>query len=123
MYWWDKMISEKLELNQQNLINYVNENGFVSFAEIQRDFKDTEGERYIHVPNMPNLVTWWGVSEKFITEINKLFMKSYGSKPCSILVYMADGQCLNLPLAKKIKNYNEPHWLPIIIDKEVNLKK
>lgn len=33
--------------------------------------------------------------------------------PASTLIYLADGRIPALPVAKKDKQYKEPHWLPI----------
>ena len=63
-----------------------------------------------------NTIIWSNMSAEAITAMNELLKERslivVGSTP---LVYMCDGQMLNLPLAKRPKSkYKKPHWLPVV---------
>ena len=35
--------------------------------------------------------------------------------PSQFLVYLADGRVPNMPIAKRLHPYQEPHWLPVTL--------
>jgi hypothetical protein len=64
----------------------------------------------------PNIFVWVGMSPEFFAAIKQLVeerLVKFG--PTQPLVYMIDGQTLNMPLAKRppARGYAKPHWLPV----------
>ena len=106
----------ELTLTEENLFGFIGYYESVSLAEIMRQFPDARGEGNMTLNNdLPNVILWAGISEKFLSVTNNLIKeKKILMVPADILVYMADGSYLNLPIAKKIHNYKKPHWLPVV---------
>ncbi len=77
---------------------FVSERGGVSFVEL-RDLLS-------------------GMSTEFFQVIAEaLRTHRIETKPTQVLVYLIDGEALNMPLAKSLRQYKEPHWLPVAFNK------
>lgn len=78
---------------------------------------DLDGEIAVGpLGDCPNLYIWAGMSQDFADLVKAVQSdERVEVHPTSVLVYMFDGQALNLPIAKKPpKNgYREPHWAPV----------
>lgn len=66
-----------------------------------------------------SLVIWDGVSQEFAEAIESLLAdRVIVLKPCSTMVYMADRQILDgYPVAKHVRRYTKPHWLPVTLSR------
>lgn len=96
------------------IIDLVNKRNHVSFAELHRDVEGFAGDMEITLA--PNLIIWQGVSDHASDAIN--YLKQSGDivlMPSSLLVYIVDGRCLNIPIAKRFQPYKKPHWLPTVL--------
>lgn len=86
---------------------------FVNLSKI----KGFEGEDKL-VLGDKNIFLWVGVSKNAITALDQLaaddIIDIVGT---SELVYIADGGGLEYPLAKSIRKYKSPRWLPSVINK------
>lgn len=60
---------------------------------------------------LPNLVLWSGVSEKFV-EAFKMALAQLEVFPTQALVYHVDGRVPMMPIAKSIRAFRHPRWLP-----------
>ena len=97
-------------------------NGHLSFVEISTFLEskgmEVEGSDGLNFPDM-NIVIWDGMSDDFVSFIvddvqpDKRFMLD-ATDP---LVYMHDGVCLTLPLARKLPKggYKKTHWAPSVL--------
>jgi hypothetical protein len=62
-----------------------------------------------------NIWFWHSVSLEAAKAINKLVLEGkIVRKESMLLVYAYEGQILNMPIAKKVRTYKKPHWLPIV---------
>lgn len=89
----------------------------VSFVELKKNFPEMfDGEHAICFPDYSNLIVWQGLSqdgaELILSLVNerKLFLL-----PSNPLVYAIDGALVNMPMAKRILNYKNPHWIPMVL--------
>lgn len=111
------------ELTEEALLEYIQRRKHVSFAELTGRFDDTEGDLDYGDIKL-NLVYWANVSETLIKTIQALLKsgKIY-ARNTTPFVYIADGQMLRLPIAKRSNwKYKEPHWMPVILNPISNLK-
>ena len=91
---------------------------WVSFAELPRRLKEkgcvvAGGDYTLSLPG--NLVVWGGMSEELVIAIISLVHgKRLFLHPASILIYLADGEGMRLPIAKQPPpgGYKKPRWLP-----------
>lgn len=89
----------------------------ISFAEL-RQLDGFPGKFSYEIADPPaaNIVLWIGVSEEAIDALNEL--ASVGEIhfwPTSPLVYLCDGALLKLPVARGVRRYAKPHWLPAMV--------
>jgi hypothetical protein len=94
-----------------------------SFVELMRDVPSLKGNFTWHAGSNPNLVLWVGMSEAAIEAMMELLReKKIDIVSTNLLVYLADGGMLQMPLVKSIKTkYKKPHWLPVVFNKEKEL--
>ncbi len=63
----------------------------------------------------PNLVLWDGMSLEFSEAISSLILSGeIEANSTSPFFYVIDGGMLNIPVAKSIREYKDPHWLPTV---------
>ena len=91
----------------------------VSFVELQQAVgPESEGDMMWEWKG--NLIVWAGMSAQFIEALKKA---DISVRPTTAFVYLADGQTLQLPLAKRFQAYKTPHWLPMVINPRTEGKK
>jgi len=97
------------------ILGYIRKNGDASFANIMDLFGD-EAKGEWAKEALPNLVLWAGMSSSLIEALN-IIQPQTELKPCHLLVYLADGRLLQMPIAKRHPKtgYAEPHWLPTVL--------
>jgi len=113
---------KKNKLTAINLKKYIDDYGHVSFAELTRDFEGFEGDELMFAGDAKkNVVLWANISGNAVKQLNSLVKnKPYSFKPCNLLIYIVDGVCLKLPVAKRLskQGYKKPRWLPCVLVKE-----
>jgi hypothetical protein len=97
--------------------DYIEATDHVSFAELSNHFSDhfTGGEHALEL--CPNLVVWAGMTQEASDAMRELLNedKAVFGKPCALLIYLIDGRSMSLPIAKRLKPYTKPHWLPMTL--------
>lgn len=92
--------------------------GGVSFVEIE-EFHGKEncrGPIGMCFPEAENVFTWMGVNQAFIDQMRRLKTSlRVIFWPTSYLTYLVDGVYVEMPLAKKLRNYKTPHWVPTVL--------
>jgi|GEM_PF-1318965 len=105
--------AERCELIEEDVLQFIKDYDVVSFVDLCRMFK-IEGEYNIVLENK-NIIFWINVSEEFCILLRKLCReKKIYCKPTNFLTYLIDGRGIQLEIAKRIKKYKDPHWLPLI---------
>ena len=95
----------------------------ITFIEIENMFDDNKidykGNSVVGPSRYKNIYYWINISDEFsdaiieLKEENKIKLSV-----CNVVVYLVDGKIIRFPLAKKPIQYEDPHWLPIIIKME-----
>jgi hypothetical protein len=101
------------------LLDYVRKHDHVSMVQAVRilgEHVDPKGSLAMCHSEFQNIILWAGLSE----EANGILLDLFQSglihwKTTPILVYMADGAALNFPLAKSLRAYKTPRWLPVVL--------
>lgn len=105
------------------ILKYVNDNDWVSFAELERHLTNNGLEpcgdlsMVVNSPNS-NVYVWVAMSQAFAEAVQDLLRAGkvylWHSQP---LVYMIDGKLPRLPLAKRMPRggYKAPRWLPVCL--------
>ncbi|MHB1155079.1 MAG: hypothetical protein ACYCWE_22195 [Eubacteriales bacterium] len=101
------------------VLNYIKKNGSTSFAELERFFDSTgfdwHGNLAITSNQNNTIFFWYGWNEAAVRITMDLVHDGLIFKEATRpLLYLIDGKCLNLPLAKSSIKYKKPHWLPIV---------
>ncbi len=95
----------------------------ISFAELKL-IDGFSGQKCIHPEGFDNVVIWNGVSQEFVDAFAALTASGdIEVKSCSVIVYFCDGESLPLPVAKSIRKYKTPHWLPVTFSLSSELLK
>ena len=113
------------------IVNWLNENeditmnGLQSHEEFNKissgDFSWTVSHKN---GNETNIVMMNNVSQECIDSFIELIDKDIIKiKPTSLMVAMIDGNILGVPVAKSIRNYKTPRWIPMLVEKSKNFKK
>ena len=64
-----------------------------------------------------NVRYWCGLSREAADAFAELLSEGLIElRPTSVLVYAIDGQILNMPIAKGMKRYKKPRWLPLVMN-------
>lgn len=113
-----------IEEQKENILNAIRKiggcNGYVSFAELERNLAHFEGDHILEHGDYKNIIYWTGMSEVTTKAFIEL-LKAQAIKmtPCSnTLVYMIDGRMLTWPLVKRAMAYKNPRWLPVTLSVE-----
>lgn len=103
------------------LVSLIKERDHVSFVEIKRFGREAgfnvDGDRSATWDTDLNLILWNGISGELLAAINSLLAdKVIFMQPASYFTYFADGEVLNLPVAKRppAGGYKRPRWLPVV---------
>jgi hypothetical protein len=98
---------------------YIRTTDYVSMAELENWLAgrgvNVAGEHSLEIA--PNTVLWAGVSEVFCDILDQLRPYLDLVPASSLLVYIADGKFLSLPIAKRPPKggYRKRHWLPVTL--------
>jgi hypothetical protein len=112
-----KDIDPSLPLKDQ-IEKYITQRDHVSFAELAREwpmhFHDGNLDYLWENDNVGETVLWSGLSRQGFETISELLKadKIY-FHPSNTLTYLVDGTILKLPIAKGMRKYKTPHWLPV----------
>lgn len=106
------------------LMKQIETHDYTSFTELEKCMEraniDYKGDMCWHLDNYPNLILWSGWKIEFFRAINDLLREKkidiHHDNTCG-MCYIIDGRLLQLPTAKKMVQYKEPHWLPITFSK------
>jgi len=107
--------AKPLAMTSDNILAFIEQRQHVSFCELRTYFEDFDGEcDWGDIDN--NVFYWVNISEKLCNILRSLIdAGQIHGNPTTILVYMADGGGLRLPIAKRIGfKYKNPRWLPIV---------
>jgi len=98
----------------KDFIAFVKLNGCPTFREIEDEFPDFFGGDCSFGMPEKNILYWVGLSETGGDSIEAAVRsKVVEMRPTHIMNYVADGRILNLPLAKTLRVYKKPHWIPV----------
>lgn len=99
---------------KSQILSLVARRQYVSFAELSREIPGFQGDHEMCDLNFPNVIVWPQVSPagiialKELLESEQLFM--HAANP---LVYAVDQMIPRMPLARGLKAYKSPRWLPV----------
>ena len=89
--------------------------GSVSFVELSK-IDGFKGNLSMELDDK-NIILWDGISKEFLHSLEELMKeKRIYLKSTTILVYMADGAMLRLPIANSLRKYKNPRWLPVVFN-------
>jgi hypothetical protein len=118
-------MKEKMKAMILNLLKERSEG--ISFAQIENMFDDNDidynGDHIIGSSKYKKIYYWLNMSDDFSSAIIELRKEdNIEFSECNVIIYLADGKIIKYPLARKAIQYEEPHWLPVIIKmKEVKI--
>ena len=101
---------------KNKIIEYFKRNGGIgiSFAELSKRIEGFNGEIAMTFSKKPNLVMWAGMSREAFDAMRELMEeRKISITSTTQLVYLIDGMSLQLPIAKRFKDYKKEHWLPV----------
>jgi len=90
---------------------------WVTYAEIEQvlaPYIQVAGNGGVAMGDFANVALWGGVSRVFVDTVNEVLRTQLVRRqPVSVMSYLLDGTYLTLPLAKRLRAYAKPHWLPV----------
>lgn len=103
---------------KEQILNYVKTTQAVSFAELTRLLGNSGvGPYCLCLSGHPNHIFWANMSAEFADAMMELLASGeLIAKPTNVLVYLVDGQILNMPLTRGLYAHKKPHWVPIVLN-------
>lgn len=102
---------------EDRVVAFITERGGgVSFVELEREFpEEFEGhEHALDLADCENIMLWQPVSLAMAGALNSASTDGrIVMKPAPQIVYLVDGKILGIPLARKLRHYKAPRWLPV----------
>ena len=113
------------------LVNWLKEYDDITMNGLQshEEFKNISSGNFswtVSVKNgeETNIVMMNNVSQKCIDSFIELIENDIIKiKPTTLFIAMIDGNVFKAPIAKSIRNYKTPRWIPMLIEKGKNFKK
>jgi hypothetical protein len=100
---------------RDKILRYILKHDLASFAELTR-LLGAEAAGSFDLKLRPNLIMWSDVSASFGSTIGELKAANLITlEPIPAYLYLIDGGALELPIAKSLRDYVEPHWLPVAL--------
>ena len=113
------MSKTTLSAAARSLLDYIETHDDVSFVEATRvlgEHLDTTGTLGLHVPGFDNVLLWDGLSREAVDVLKELMeSKQAHWRHTGALVYWVDGEILDYPIAKSLRPYKSPRWLPGVL--------
>ena len=90
--------------------------GGVSFVELER-LDGFRGPNALMFPEFGECLVWNGVSDEAVAALADPWLRErVAMRPTVLLVYIADGKILDLPIAKSHRKYVKLRWLPVVFN-------
>jgi len=114
----DSKIIERMIPLKQRVLEYIFYRKHVSLAELKIYFEDEfTGDNAWYFTPYTNLIIWSGINQAFTTILNDLQVdKLIQVKRCMVLIYAIDGVIPNMKVARYIRQYKKPRWLPVVFN-------
>lgn len=90
--------------------------GGVSFVELEREFpEEFDGqEPAMSLADYENIMLWQPVSPAMVGALDSACTDGrIVMKPAPQIVYLVDGTFPRIPIARKLRHYRTPRWLPV----------
>jgi hypothetical protein len=103
----------------QAVVDFVHASDWVLYPALERvlsAFFEVRGDGVIRLSAYRHLVAWAGVSASFCNVINDALCSFLLVRvPVDARAYHLAGSYLRLPVAKGLRHYDRPHWLPMAL--------
>lgn len=100
---------------KQVIFELILRDGFVTFGELKRQVAGFEGQEHICHSDYRNLWLWDGMSSDAADSIIELLRERRIFLHRATIATQLTQEALLLPIARKLKNYPNPHWLPCVL--------
>lgn len=108
------------------IVKEMKEKGYrsMSFVEIERLFEEygydyrCDEKDAMRLEGYQNLYVWVGWNSAAQKAITLLMKGDYHMSQVEPFIYLIDGKMVNLPIAKSVRSYKSPHWMPCVIAKD-----
>jgi hypothetical protein len=103
---------------KNEILGLVSKHRGVSFVEVA-SLPGAAGQH--DISSERNVIYWSGLSEDACRAVLELRSEGFiYFQPCEILVYLIDGEILQLPEVRSSsaaeRGYKKPHWLPVVLN-------
>lgn len=103
---------------KSRILQLVTERNYVTFKEMSDAIPGFAGSQSLQSAEHPGLVLWPFVSQEAAEVLQELLAAGIiHLHDTSVLNYMLEGQVPHLPVAKSLRAYKSPRWLPVTISK------
>jgi hypothetical protein len=97
------------------LLEFLRRRPGATFAEIAREVPGFGGQVAMGTA-YPNVILWRGISETAVTVLAQLEKeRRIRFELTTAHPYGQDGRDVGLPIAMSLKDYDTPHWLPVLV--------
>jgi hypothetical protein len=102
------------ETMAERILEIIRQRGGATFVELIDELgSEARGDGVLPLPKAPNIILWAGVSDKFTAALN-LVKDRLVPEPCNQLVYLFDGDVLDLPpFEYKYVGTDTECWVPV----------
>lgn len=109
----------KQDLVKKAVLEYIKDHPGTSYVNIESLFDELgfewKGDYMSTLPGYPSVVLWGGWNQEALAVISDLLNEKLIERVAThIVVYMVDGKGLTLPIARTLRHYKTPRWMPIV---------
>lgn len=109
---------ETVETIKEEMMKIVEKYKACTMVEIENHLSrqgiSYQGEYAINHPHYENISLWYQWNYETAQAFKELIKEGkIGFKGCDVLLYLIDGKCYRVPIAKKPMNYKKERWLPV----------
>lgn len=112
------------------IVNWLSENEDITMNGLQshEEFNEISSGEFSWILDKngkkTNIIMMSNISQECIDSFMELIdNKVIKIKATSLMVAMLDGKTLSLPIAKSVRVYKTPRWIPILVEKSINFEK
>lgn len=112
---------------ENHILELVRRKHDVSFVELEDLFSELKLDYHgncsilLNEAKQSNITIWQGWAPEYTACVIGLLKKEQlVVKPTSPLIYIIDGAVIRQPVAKSMRHYKHPHWLPVVLDIRMN---
>lgn len=102
---------------KEQILDLVRERAHISIPELVGELPAMEGDVALYFPSYPNAILWGALSEQAASALTALIVEEeiFLAHPHHPIRIPKGVPYAQLPIAEGFGNFEEPHWVPLLL--------